>query len=53
MSTENESRQEAVSYTHLDVYKRQIQSLPKWIPGKQNGRNVPVYYTVPITFKLQ
>ena len=32
---------------------RVVQSLPKWIPGKQNGRNVPVYYTVPITFKLQ
>mgnify|MGYP000591654406 CR=1 FL=1 len=31
---------------------RVIQSLPKWIPGRQNGRNVPVYYTVPITFKL-
>lgn len=32
---------------------RVIASLPKWIPGKQNGRNVPVYYTVPIMFKLQ
>lgn len=32
---------------------RVIQSLPKWIPGKQNGRNVPVYYTCPIVFKLQ
>lgn len=32
---------------------RVIQSLPKWIPGKQNGRAVPVYYTVPIMFKLQ
>ena len=32
---------------------RVIKSLPKWIPGKQNGRNVPVYYTVPITFRLQ
>lgn len=32
---------------------RVIQSLPKWIPGRQNGRNVPVYYNVPITFKLQ
>lgn len=32
---------------------RVISSLPKWIPGRQNGRNVPVYYTVPITFKLQ
>lgn len=30
-----------------------IKSLPNWIPGKQNGKNVPVYYTVPITFKLQ
>lgn len=32
---------------------RVIQSLPKWIPGKQNGKAVPVYYTVPILFKLQ
>ena len=32
---------------------RVIESLPKWIPGRQNGRNVPVYYTVPISFKLQ
>ncbi len=32
---------------------RVIASLPKWIPGKQNGKNVPVYYTIPITFKLQ
>ena len=32
---------------------RVVQSLPKWIPGKQNGRNVPVYYTCPIVFRLQ
>lgn len=32
---------------------RVVQSLPKWIPGRQNGRNVPVYYTCPIVFKLQ
>ena len=32
---------------------RVIQSLPKWIPGKQDGRNVPVYYTCPIVFRLQ
>ena len=32
---------------------RVIKMLPKWIPGRQNGINVPVYYTVPITFKLQ
>lgn len=27
---------------------RVVKSLPQWIPGKQNGRNVPVYYTCPI-----
>jgi len=32
---------------------RVMSSLPKWIPGKQNGANVPVYYVIPITFKLQ
>ena len=32
---------------------RVVESLPQWIPGKQNGRNVPVYYTLPIFFKLQ
>lgn len=32
---------------------RVIKMLPKWIPGRQNGMNVPVYYTIPITFKLQ
>jgi protein TonB len=25
----------------------------KWKPGKQNGRAVKVYYTLPITFKLE
>ena len=32
---------------------RVVAALPQWIPGKQNGRNVPVYYTLPISFKLQ
>lgn len=32
---------------------RVVSTLPKWIPGRQNGRNVPVYYTLPIQFKLQ
>ncbi|MFR9166483.1 MAG: energy transducer TonB [Dysgonomonas sp.] len=32
---------------------RVVQSMPKWIPGKQNGRAVPVYFTLPILFKLQ
>jgi len=32
---------------------RVVKMMPKWIPGKQNGRNVPVYFTLPVYFKLQ
>ena len=32
---------------------RVIKSLPKFIPGKQNGVNVSVWYTLPITYKLE
>ena len=32
---------------------RVVKMLQNWIPGKQNGVNVPVYYTLPITFRLQ
>ena len=32
---------------------RVINSMPKWIPGKRNGQNVRVRYTVPVTFRLQ
>ena len=32
---------------------RVINSMPNWIPGRQNGEPVRVKYTVPITFKLQ
>ena len=35
-----------------DEAKRVIRSMPKWIPGKQNGNNVAVYFTAPIRFKL-
>jgi len=31
---------------------RVVMTLPKWVPGRQNGIAVPVYYTLPITFKL-
>lgn len=31
---------------------RLVKSMPKWIPGKQNGKEVPVEYTMPFTFKL-
>lgn len=32
---------------------RVVNSLPKWIPGKQRGQTVNVSYTVPINFALQ
>lgn len=33
--------------------ERLIKSMPKWIPGKQNGIPVSVYYTIPIRFRLE
>ncbi len=32
---------------------RVIKSLPKFVPGKMNGHAVNVWYTLPVTFKLQ
>ncbi|GAB3293060.1 energy transducer TonB [Hymenobacter humi] len=32
---------------------RAIKTLPRFIPGKQNGREVSVSFTVPITYKIQ
>ena len=32
---------------------RVVNSMPNWIPGRQNGEPVRVKYTIPITFKLQ
>ena len=29
-----------------------IQNMPKWIPGKHNGKNVNVWFILPINFKL-
>lgn len=31
---------------------RIMKSMPVWKPGKQNGRAVSVFYTLPVTFKL-
>lgn len=31
---------------------RLVKSFPKWVPGKQNGNVVRVYYTMPIKFYL-
>ncbi|MFV0536693.1 MAG: energy transducer TonB [Dysgonomonas sp.] len=33
--------------------RRVVSLMPKWIPGKQNGLNVPVYFTLPIVFRLK
>ena len=32
---------------------RVCRSLPDFIPGRQNGQPVSVWYTLPVTFKLQ
>ncbi len=32
---------------------RVVKSLPRFIPGKQNGVNVAVWYTLPVTYKLE
>ena len=32
---------------------RVVSSMPRWIPGKQNGSAVRVKYTLPVTFRLQ
>ncbi|MDE6345014.1 MAG: energy transducer TonB, partial [Muribaculaceae bacterium] len=31
---------------------RVVKTLPKFIPGKMNGQNVNVWFTLPIRFKL-
>lgn len=32
---------------------RVVKSMPKWMPGRNNGQPVKVTYTLPVTFKLQ
>lgn len=32
---------------------RVVQSMPKWNPGKQNGKPVRVYFTLPVVYTLQ
>lgn len=31
---------------------RVVNAMPKWVPGKQNGETVDVYFTLPIVFRL-
>jgi len=35
-----------------DEALRVINAMPKWIPGRQGGRNVNVYFNLPIEFKI-
>jgi protein TonB len=30
-----------------------VESMPKWIPGMQNGKPVYSYYILPVTFRLE
>ena len=32
---------------------RVVKAMPAWIPGKQDGENVNVYYTLPVVYRLQ
>jgi len=32
---------------------RVVCSFPKWVPGRQNGRAVSVYYNLPVRFRLE
>jgi len=32
---------------------RVVKKMPKWIPGRQNGNPVSVYYSLPVVFRLQ
>jgi periplasmic protein TonB len=36
-----------------DEALRVVKGMPKWRPGKQNGRAVKVYFTLPVMFKLE
>lgn len=31
---------------------RLVENMPKWIAGRQNGKNIRVKYTIPVTFRL-
>lgn len=31
---------------------RVVKMMPTWTPGKSNGRNIPVYYSLPVVYKL-
>lgn len=39
-----------IGYGCADVALKAITKMPKWWPGKQNGKAVKVYYTLPFSF---
>lgn len=40
--------------SHCDAEaKRVVKSLPRFVPGKQQGKAVRVWYTLPIRFQIQ
>ncbi len=43
---------ESLGYGCDEEAIRVIKSMPKWIPGTQNGKPVRVYYKMPIVYKL-
>ncbi|WP_303312403.1 energy transducer TonB [Hymenobacter sp. BT730] len=43
----------ALGYGTGEEAERVIRSMPDWTPGRQNGQNVPVRYTLPITFRFE
>lgn len=39
--------------TEIDAeFVRVVKAMPKWEPGKQNGKNIAVKFTLPMLFKL-
>jgi protein TonB len=32
---------------------RVVKKMPKWKPGRQGGKNVPVYFDIPVNFKIE
>ena len=41
---------ESGGYIFDNEVLRVLRKMPLWIPGKSNGENVSVYYTVPVKF---
>lgn len=55
-SNGNTSSYQVLRSAHPEFSKealRVIKLMPAWIPGMHHGKKVPVYYTVPVRFKLQ